>query len=73
MISKGRYSVTFVIEAQEDTPAAEIDRRAESEWDARFAATLHTGRVRIPRPISSRPHPTATRTVLHTYEGVMWD
>ncbi|GAA4470866.1 hypothetical protein GCM10023094_00500 [Rhodococcus olei] len=67
------HSVTFVIEARDDTPAAEIDRLAEAEWDRRFATSGHAGRVRIPRPIAAIPHPNTERVVLHTYEGVMWD
>ncbi|GAA4475304.1 hypothetical protein GCM10023094_12500 [Rhodococcus olei] len=65
--------VTFTIEAHEDTPATELDLRAENEWDRLFAASDHAGRVRIPRPVSSHPHPSSERVVVHTYEAVMWD
>lgn len=73
MISTGRHAVTFVIEVHEDTAAAELDRRAEAEWDRLFAASEHTGRVRVPRLVSSRPHPHRARVVVHTFDGVMWD
>lgn len=73
MTSATRNAVMFTIVAHEDTGATELDQRASAVWDRKFADSSCAGRVRVPRPISSEPHPTMRRHVLHTYEGVMWE
>lgn len=73
MIDGSRHAVMFTVVAHEDTGATELDRQASQVWDRKFADSACTGRVRVPRPISSKPHPTMSRHVIHTYEGVMWD
>ena len=72
MINATRHAVTFTIAAHEDTRTTEIDQQASEVWDRTFASSNWSGRVRVPRPVASEPHPTMRRHVLHTYEGVMW-
>ncbi|MGO4204822.1 hypothetical protein AB4Z09_24390 [Rhodococcus sp. TAF43] len=73
MINKTRHAVTFTIVAHEDAHAAELDEHASGTWDRMFADSDRAGRVGVPRIVSSKPHPTMTRHIIHTYEGVMWD
>ncbi|MDH6678458.1 hypothetical protein M2284_002661 [Rhodococcus sp. LBL1] len=73
MIDRSRHAVMFEIVAHEDTPATELDQQASEVWDGKFTGSGCAGRVRIPRTISSEPHPTMRRHVVHTYEGVMWE
>ncbi|MDH6283118.1 hypothetical protein [Prescottella agglutinans] len=73
MITRSRHAVMFEIVAHEDTGATELDQRASEAWDRKFIASGCAGRVRVPRAVSSEPHPTMHRHVVHTYEGVMWD
>lgn len=73
MINTGSRSVSFTIAAHEDTHVTELDDRAGEVWDREFADSGCAGRVRVPRLVSSEPHPTLPRHVVHTYEGVMWE